>query len=388
MTGNHMFFYDLSRCKAFTVTVFAAGAITLSGCSGSPEESGVTASQNDAAGTAIAKQETADPETENSADVTEPPFVELPIQAVCDGLHTPAGLTIQPGTGHVFVSTAKGILRLDPEKEYAAVEEIIGFENDMYGAGPTYHLGPLGIGFVDEETLVVGGGGLPDGQDVVRCYKAGKTSLAEPMSVDQTEHVIGPIPKGKHSHRGEGNYFGLTIHNKSVYLTSHGDDSKGWLSRVEFGADGPGNLEPLIAVKKATYLDGPSGVSVLPDGKLVVSQTGELHEHPDAVLAVFDLATGELQRKISTGLFDITAILIHPSSGRLYALDFAWALPEEGGLYSIDIAEETPIVTKHAVLTHPTAMAVAANGDLIVGCVEHQDEQTEGRGRIYIVSMD
>ena len=317
------------------------------------------------------------------------PLQEFTTTLIAEGLDTPAGLAVQAGSGDAFVSTAQGIIRLDAADEYSAHPEITGFDEDAYGKGPSYRFGPLGLCFLNDTTLVVGGGGLLDGEDVVQFFEVGAVPLAEPVSAGSARYRVGPIPQGEYSHRGEGNYFALQVHNGAIYVTSHGDDTKGWISKVTFDGPTPVTLQPVIAAKTATGVDGPSGLAVLPNNKLLVSQTGELHERPDSLLSVFDPVSGELEQKMETGLYDITAILIHPTTGTIYALDFAWAVPEEGGLYSLEVNDDRGqiVATKHASLLHPTAMAVTTDGDLIVTCVEDQDEQTDARGKVYRVAL-
>ncbi len=318
------------------------------------------------------------------------PFVELPATIIAENLDTPAGLAIQPVTGDIFVATVQGIVRLDADDNFAAHPEIIGFPKDMYGAGPTYNFGPLGLGFLDESTLVVGGGGASDGEDVIRFFTVGNAPLPEPMNADSALHSVGPIAEGEQSHRGEGNYFGLHIHDGTVFVTSHGDDTQGWVSRIKVIDQKPEGLEPFLPSKTFTDTDGPSGIAFLPDGSMLVSQTGELHERPDSVLAVVDLSTGEFVRKIETGLFDVTKIVVHPSSQKLFALDFAWATPGEGGLFTLDIDsdEKAAVVTKHAALVHPAAIAITDSGELIVACVGHQDENPKPQGTIHRISLE
>ena len=57
-------------------------------------------------------------------------------------------------------SGAGRIVRI--ELSTGKVEDVItGFKQDVYGKGPMYDIGPLGLAFLDANTLVVGGGDLP-----------------------------------------------------------------------------------------------------------------------------------------------------------------------------------------------------------------------------------
>ena len=88
---------------------------------------------------------------------------------VLDGLDNPFGLAVHPDTGNVYVSesSAGRVVRVIDGK----VEEVItGFPRDSYSLGSTFDVGPLGLAFFDKQTLLVGGGGLPVGKDLIQLY--------------------------------------------------------------------------------------------------------------------------------------------------------------------------------------------------------------------------
>ena len=68
-------------------------------------------------------------------------------------------------TGDVFVSdsAASRVIRVNGDGEQQDV--VTDFPQSTYGKGPIYNIGPLGLAFIDDTTLVVGGGGLPDGEE-------------------------------------------------------------------------------------------------------------------------------------------------------------------------------------------------------------------------------
>ena len=96
-------------------------------------------------------------------------LAEPTVETVVEGLNVPCGVAIQPGTGHVFVadSAAGRVVRIVDGK----IENVVvDFPIDKYGKGPTYPIGPLGLTFIDQNVLVVGGGGYPDAKDKLRVY--------------------------------------------------------------------------------------------------------------------------------------------------------------------------------------------------------------------------
>src|SRR5262245_58343040 len=85
---------------------------------------------------------------------------------VLTGLLNPCGLAAQPGTDHIMVSDsgAGRIFGFDIE-DWHADKVINKFDKDIYGKGPMYDIGPLGLCFVGKR-LVVGGGDKKDGEEV------------------------------------------------------------------------------------------------------------------------------------------------------------------------------------------------------------------------------
>ena len=91
-------------------------------------------------------------------------------QTVLDGLDNPCAVAIQPETGDIFVSDS-GAGRIIRVVDGKAQDVITDFPGDVYGKGPMYNIGPLGLGFISKDILVVGGGGQKDGDELLRVYK-------------------------------------------------------------------------------------------------------------------------------------------------------------------------------------------------------------------------
>jgi len=316
--------------------------------------------------------------------LAEAPKVE--VKPLVTNLLNPCGIAIQPETGHVFISDS-GHLRVLRYKPGAPREErisvaISGFPKDVYGKGPMYDIGPLGLAFLDRNTLVVGGGGNPDGKEIVRFYNVPDEGK---IKADDMKAQAGPITPGEESKQGEGNFYALAVTPKGIYVTSNGDDTKGWIARIELKDGKPGDLKPFIATKEAVGVDAPVGITVAPDGNLAVGQMGEMNVPQDSLLTMYDL-DGKLLWKAETGLFDIGALAYSPKSGKLYAADFAWMDEKQGGLYRLDIKKEGDDVTVEAVkvvsLDKPAAMAFDKDGSLYVlefGTAEEGSEKKPGR---------
>jgi DNA-binding beta-propeller fold protein YncE len=291
---------------------------------------------------------------------------------IAKGLDNPCGVAVQPETGHVFVSAHPAVYRLVPAKEaYSCHVEIDGFATDAYGRGPEYEIGPLGLAFVGRETLVVGGGDLQDGEDLVRFYKVESKPRPErhPIKADATCATSGPFVAGDDSLRGEGNFFGVAVKGSTLFVTSNGDDTRGWISKIVMMDGKPGPITPFIASKQETGVDAPTGATISPEGKLVVCQFGEANIPGDGLVTVYDPDSGALETKYKTGLNDPAGIAYSPKTGKLYVVDFSWIDPEKGGLFSLEPSAKGLKAIRVAKLTHPSALAFAPGGRLFVTVV-------------------
>ena len=141
-----------------------------------------------------------------------PAWADHHVTTVVDGLDNPAGVAIQPDTGHVFVSDS-GASRVIRVVDGKAQDVITDFPVDVYGKGPKYNIGPLGLVFLDKNTLVVGGGGLVDGEELLRVYKvpeAGQPAIKASKMENSSKLVASDEVKG------EGNFYGVVSNDKFV----------------------------------------------------------------------------------------------------------------------------------------------------------------------------
>jgi DNA-binding beta-propeller fold protein YncE len=308
---------------------------------------------------------------------------EAEVQLILSGLNNPTSVAIQPETGHVFVadSGAGRVVAFDPaekDKEKGKVRAVItGFSKDIYGKGPMYDIGPLGLLFLDQDTLVVGDGSLKDGEELVRIYDL---STGSKLTAEDTKYTLGPIGPGEESAKGEGNFYALAASRSAIYVTCNGDDTKGWVARIALDGGQPGALEPFIATKAVLEeagnpVDAPVGITLNRDGHIVVGQMGEINVEGDSLYTVYDPEDGSLKAHAATGLYDIAGLAYGPS-GNLYAVDYAWMDTTQGGLFRLDIDEEVGTVTsvKLASLDKPTSLAFSPDGALYVTLIGTAEE--------------
>jgi len=300
-------------------------------------------------------------------------------QVILTGLDNPAGVAVHRKSGQVYVSDsgAGRVLRVMPAANAKAVPVIVDFAIDVYGKGPMYNIGPLGLAFVGQNMLAVGGGDQVDGKELIRFYKLKDGN--EPIKADAATFSAGPIPPGDTSIKGEGNFYGLAVNDRSVFITSNGDDTKGWVLKVDVKEGMPGELTGFIATKTVLTTDAPVGIT-LNKGKLYVGQMGEINVPKDSLLTVYDPKTGKLEKKAETGLFDITGLAFSPKTGKLYALDFAWMDSKQGGLYRLDMEGDNVQATRVLALDKPTALAFGPDGALFITVIGTAEEGSSKKG--------
>jgi DNA-binding beta-propeller fold protein YncE len=295
------------------------------------------------------------------------------VEDVVGGLSNPCGVAIQPGTGYVFLTdSANG--RVCRVVDGKLQDVITGSPKDVYGKGPFYDIGPLGLVFTsDGKSLVVGDGGYKDGEECVRVYsvpEAGKPALNYEKDAAQK---LGPLTPAE-GLLGEGNLYALALTPTALYVTCNGDDTKGWVAKADVNGTKFGKLERWLPTKEMVDVDAPVGIAISKQGDIVVGQFGEVNKPQDSLLSFYSAKTGKLLMNLETKLYDITGLAYSPKTGLLYATDFAWMKPEEGGLFRLDAAAGGVKVTKIASLDKPTALAFAPDGTLYLTVVGPKGE--------------
>jgi DNA-binding beta-propeller fold protein YncE len=310
-------------------------------------------------------------------------------RVVAESFYNPCGVAVQPATGHVFVSMVERIVRVVPGNPAEVHDEITGFPTDTYGRGPVYAFGPLGLAFADQNTLVVGDGSQDDGKEIVRVYTVGPKPLPRDKVRKAADMLTysSPILPGEDSLQGEGNFFGVALHGSTAFVTSNGDDSKGWICKLELDLKKPPplTLTPFIKSKELTDTNAPMGATISPEGKLVVSQFGSANAHPDSLLTFYDPATGKLERKLKTGLRDLIGIAYSPKTGHLYGLDFSWADPSKGGLFRLEVGAGQVKAVRLAALEKPTALAFSPAGKLYVTVIGSHKGEGKTTGQLLAI---
>jgi len=283
---------------------------------------------------------------------------EPTVETVVGGLYNPCAVAVQPETGDLFVSDS-GAGRVIRVVDGKAVDVIVGFEKDVYGKGPKFDIGPLGLVFLNKNTLVVGGGDKPDGEEQLRVFTV---PAAGSPAVKVSDATASFAIEATDDLKGEGNFYGLAANGKSVFVTCNGDDTKGWISRASRKKNTLSDFARFLPTKEATEVDAPIAAVISPKGQLVVGQGGEVTVPEDSLLTFYNPKTGKMLLNLSTGLYDITGLAYSADGKSLFATDFAWMKTEDGGLFQLissdDNGKQSIEAKKMVSLDKPTALAV------------------------------
>jgi DNA-binding beta-propeller fold protein YncE len=303
------------------------------------------------------------------------------VEEVVGNLSNPCGVAVQPGTNQIYITdSARGrICRVDGGK----LEDVItGSPKDVYGKGPFYDIGPLGLIFTsDGKSVIVGDGGYKDGEECVRVYSVPASGKPAINYEKDTTQKLGPLTPAE-GLLGEGNLYGLALSSSALYVTCNGDDTKGWVAMAELNGTKFGKLERWLPTKEAVEVDAPVGIAIDKSGNIVVGQMGEINKPQDSLLSFYSAKTKKLLSNFETKLYDISGVAYSPS-GKLYVTDFAWMKPEEGGLFRIDQSGNDIKTVKIASLDKPTSLAFASDGTLYITVIgpkaENENASTQGK---------
>lgn len=313
--------------------------------------------------------------------LAQPALAQTKTETVLEGLNNPCGVAVQPETGHVFVadSAALKIIRVVNGK---AEDVITGFTKDVYGKGPMYDIGPLGLAFIDKETLVVGGGGKPDGEEELFVFKV-PAAGEKAITADKATVTFKLEPKD--DIKGEGNFYAVAVAPNAIFVTCNGDDTKGWVAKADINGTKVTNFQRYIATKEQVEVDAPVAITISPRGEVVVGQGGEINVPEDGLLTFYSAKDGRKLLNMPTGLYDMTALAYSPK-GQLYALDFAWMDTSRGGLFQLisqkQDNQQSVKAEKIVSLDKPTAMAFGPDGTLyitVIGTAAEGDTKPAGK---------
>ena len=248
---------------------------------------------------------------------------------------------------------------------------------------PHSRVGPLSLGFLNRDTLIVGTGGMPAGEDSIRVY-----TLTDPpatMKFDGSRTSFQVSADTLLDHKAEGDFVGMAVAPNAVFWASQADQEQGWvLMSTRSTTDVIGSPSRLIATSPKMSSALPCGITVSPHGYLLVSNIGQLNDQRDSVAAFFDTNSKKLLMKLPLDLWDAVALAYSPRR-QLYVLDMAANQPENGGLYRIiELAESDSGLQLNLIarLPAPSAMSFDSDGALYITLLGDSQPSGNRQGRV------
>ena len=289
-------------------------------------------------------------------------------------LKNPCGVAVRPTTGQIYISdTGRGkIISLELRR---TDDFVVGFPLSEFELDKSIVLGPLGLIFRGKDTLIVGTGGSADGEDTISVFDV-RQKKKDPLKAEDAFQTIKL--RNDLTYLPEGDFFSLAITRAALYSTCGGDVEQGWLARGELRVGEVKNFRRFIPTRPLSRIANAGGLCISPQGHITIAQMGSRDKPGDSVLTFYS-SVGELLDTFPTGLNDVVALAYGPRRKRLYALDYNWANPREGGLYKlvgVDSEEgcEARLIAK---LPRPTAMAFDRRGNLYVTVLGFDSQQGE-----------
>ena len=299
---------------------------------------------------------------------------QISTDVLVGNLKNPSGVAIRPVTQEVYISdTGRG--RVIQASKNSVREIITDFPVEDFELDQSLTLGPMALMFRKRNLLIVGTGGEPDGEDAISVYDVEDADQTSKTAAEFEYQLKMPAKDGQPA---EGDFMCLAKTKYSLFFSCNGDSDKGWVTKADLIVNDFREPRRFIATNEIAQTPTPGGITVSPDGHIVVAQMGKRDLPNDSVLTFYSEG-GELLDKFPTGLSDIVALAYSPRKKQLFALDYNWAEPKKGGLYklvAVDTKEgcEAKLVTS---LERPTSMAFGKNGELYVTVCGFPDEDSE-----------
>jgi DNA-binding beta-propeller fold protein YncE len=302
---------------------------------------------------------------------------EVKPEVVLEGLANPWGLAVQPRTERLFVanSGAGEVLWVDPKQPAERHPVVTGFPVEAFGPPPGYALGPVGLSFSGTNTLVVSAAGGAGRSSVVRAYTLAKEPAA--VAWDQGQPPAKAMGTG-----GAERFWRVAATGSEVFVAAAGPDS-GWIGQLELRR----LAAPPARLVEAQALSGGRGAFALalnPRGELTAALAGSFDEPRDSRLVFCGARTGRVLLALPVELDDVVDLAYSPKTGRLYAADFSWRDPAQGGVFRLDAAAAGGVTAvRVASLERTTALAISDGGALfatVVGAAP--DGQGPAAGRV------
>lgn len=310
---------------------------------------------------------------------------EIKVETIVEGLKNPTSVVVQPGTGHVFVAES-GALRVIRVVDGKSESVVTDFAKKSFGTNPVYDVGPVGLLFIDQQTLLVGDSGLANGDASLNIFKIPEAG-AEAIKAEKIEGESKSLAATADA-VAEGSFFGLAMTSAKIFVTCRGDETKSWVGLATLADGKLGAFTRSIELFEPTKVSAPMAITLSPDGYLAVGLQGTANSPGDSVLVFCDPQDGKILKHYLLGIHDITGLAYGPKQGRLFATDFNQGNPLEGALVKVIGTAEGSRCQEMQKLERPTSLAFSPEGDLYITLAGNPAAETPDGKLIRIKGLD
>ena len=239
---------------------------------------------------------------------------------------------------------------------------------------------------MDHARLVAAGGG--EGQPFIRLYELQdldgsvrfdehKQSADVPADVEQTKDRIRSFHDLARTRPND--------RVADVLLTAAaGENGPAGLWKVVVRANTIGEIAPLNAATESENATAIGGIAIANSGYIVVAGDSEGGSEHHAALKFLNPMDGHVALQIQTELPNIVGLAYSPTTGNLYAANYAPGNKSADGIYRLDDAGERGKqacrATKIAATPRPTALAFGPDGTLYFTALGKPDEKNHNSG--------
>ncbi|MEZ6094567.1 MAG: hypothetical protein R3C03_10075 [Pirellulaceae bacterium] len=283
---------------------------------------------------------------------------------VAEKLNFPTGIAVHPSDGSVFVADSgnQRIVRIDKGE---IREVIVGFPLGDSLTPTTPPLSALAVSFLDENTLIVGTAGKEGKRGQLRAYTI-DDKVGPPINEkDYLRSLVLRADDGEYATK----FWGVVTTSLGVFALGQSGDGTGWLGHAPIDQDAISNFSSAVRQSRFRDLGHSAGMTLSPEGYLVLLFTGAFGQSGDSTILYLDL-DGQKLGQFAIGHGDVVGAAVAPHSRMLYFCDNSGTTIEPSGVYRLVADSSTQGFHTELVaeLKGPTAMAFDHEGRLFVSC--------------------